>query len=161
MHFSSYGKTCFILHCFAPCCDLQECSPHIEHWLPAFLHISTHIKDTLGFLLPVRRQTYVQVLLRWVILDKLGMTPPAKSSRETTKLAHPVKGPKHNKFLTFYGSVQKSDIKHCHKYAVKGQFPPSSLCCAPGHWVDTAYDAKRAKEHVWTSTTAELTWLTF
>jgi len=76
------------------------------------------------------------------------MTPPAKSSRETTKLAHPVKGPKHNKFLTFYGSVQKSDIKHCHKYAVKGQFPPSSLCCAPGHWVDTAYDAKRAKEHV-------------
>ena len=77
------------------------------------------------------------------------MTPPAKSSRETTKLAHPVTELKHIKFLTFYGSVQKADIIHCHKHAVKGQFPPpSSLCCAPGHWVDKAYDAKRAKEHV-------------
>ena len=86
--------------------------------------LSTHNKDTLGFLLPARRQTHVQVLLRQVILDKLRMTPPANSSRETTQLAHPVKELKHIKFLTFYGSVQKADITHCHKYAVKDQFLP-------------------------------------
>jgi hypothetical protein len=62
--FYSHGKIFSILRCFASCCDFRAGNPHIEHGLPEFLLISTHNKDTLGFHLPVRRQTYVQVLLR-------------------------------------------------------------------------------------------------
>jgi hypothetical protein len=54
---------------------------------------------------------------------------PAKSTRETTKLAHPVKEIKHTKFLTFYGSVHKADIIHCQKYAVK---KVKEFCYRPG-----------------------------